>query len=139
MPVHDFTGLLDGLRQDVEERSYARAAEQPGAAIFVGLDGVLNARLGERILQAQSLLQVLCDVDEVHFAILEEVGFPAHFASILSCLPDRICYVETDETDRSEPFANAVHASSGRGSAMAGSDGARLVFRARLAGWERTY
>jgi len=52
--MHDLLRLLERLRQDVEERSDARASEQQAAAIFVGLNRVLDTRLGERILQAQS-------------------------------------------------------------------------------------
>src|SRR5580704_11717441 len=51
----------------------------------------------------------------------------------------RVCYVETDETDCSSPSADAERASPGRGPAMAGGDGARLVFRARLAGGKQLH
>src|SRR5229473_5953078 len=82
--THDLVGLLERFRKDVEESSNPLAAEEHAAAVFVGFHRVLHARFGKHGLQAESLLQLLGDVDQVHLTVFEKLGVPAHSASILS-------------------------------------------------------
>ena len=75
---HDLFGEVRGFGKDVEECADAFAAEEDAAGVLVGFDGVFDARFGERGFEAQGLFEFAGDVDEIHFAIFEEVGVAAH-------------------------------------------------------------
>src|SRR5258708_28118684 len=66
------------LRRDVEKRAYPLAAANHAAAIFVGLDQIIDARIGQQLLQAQRFLELFRDVDQGQLLFAEIIGFLLH-------------------------------------------------------------
>ena len=58
MLLHHQASLIQGLRQNIKESAHAFAAKDYAAAVVVGFDGVIHARLGERRFHGRVVLLV---------------------------------------------------------------------------------
>ena len=84
VPAHDFACLLGCFGQDIEKSTHPLASEEDPAAVVIGLDGILDAGFRQRGFESQSFLELLGNVDQIHFLIAEEGRLAPHVGSILS-------------------------------------------------------
>jgi len=71
--LHDLACQSLILRRDIEKRAHALSLENDAAAIFVGLDQIVHARIGEQLFETQRFLESLRNVDQVQFLVAEMI------------------------------------------------------------------
>src|SRR5580658_10380724 len=119
----------------IEKSAHAFAAKQDAVVVTIRLDGVFDTGFGERGFEAQSILELLGDVDEIQFLLAEKRRVAAHSGSILA-RPDLLDSVRRAQSGEGEGFGEGgiegKEGAGGRGGEGCGAE--RLRTRKRSHG-----